>query len=42
VPRDFETLEVEKRGLEYVTDCLASCGGVVCRYPKAITYMESF
>ncbi len=40
VPQEFTPLEPEKRGLEYVIDCLASTGGVVNRYPLAIRYMD--
>lgn len=38
VPMEFTPLEPEKRNLEYVIDCIASCGGVVCRYPVAVAY----
>jgi hypothetical protein len=36
VPQEFEQMEPDRRGLEYVVDCTASCGGVVVRYPDAI------
>jgi len=38
VPREMQFLEPEKRNYEYIVNAHASVGGVVCRYPKAITY----
>jgi hypothetical protein len=38
VPRELEFLQPEARNYEHVINGHASCGGVVCRYPKAITY----
>jgi hypothetical protein len=40
VPMEFQTLPPQQRNLEYVIDCVASCGGVVVRYPIAIRYMD--
>lgn len=40
VPRELEFLTPEQRNYSYVINAHASCGGVVCRYPKAITYMD--
>ncbi len=40
VPKELEFLPPEQRNLEYVINGVASCGGVVARYPKAITYMD--
>jgi len=41
VPMEFSPQEPEKRNLEYVVDCVATCGGVVSRYPMAIGYMDA-
>lgn len=41
VPMEFTPQEVEKRNLEYVVDCVATCGGVVTRYPMAVGYMDA-
>jgi hypothetical protein len=41
VPMEFTPQEPEKRNLEYVIDCVATCGGVVIRYPVAIGYMDA-
>ena len=41
VPMEFTPLEAEKRNLEYVVDCIATTGGVVCRYPIAVGYMDA-
>lgn len=38
VPREFTFEQPEQRNLAYVVNGTASCGGVVCRFPKAITY----
>jgi len=40
LPRPFEQLPVEKRGLEYVVDCVASTGGVVAWYPMSIAVAD--
>lgn len=39
-PRELEFLTPEQRNFSYVINAHASCGGVVCRFPKAITYMD--
>lgn len=41
VPMEFSPQDAEKRNLEYVVDCLASCGGVATRYPVAVGYMDA-
>jgi len=38
VPQEFTALSPELRNLEYVVNCIASTGGVVCRYPVAVLY----
>lgn len=38
-PRELEFLTPEQRNLVYTVNGTASCGGVVCRFPKAITYL---
>jgi len=40
VPNEFEQLEEEKRGMEYVTDCIASTGGVVVYFPAEVAYSD--
>lgn len=40
VPRELEFMTPEQRNLSYVINGHAACGGVVVRYPKAITYMS--
>lgn len=40
IPQPFEQLEVERRGLEYVTPCHARCGGVIVYYPLSVNIVE--
>jgi len=40
IPQPFEQLEVERRGLEYITPCHARCGGVIVYYPLSINIVE--
>lgn len=40
VPSPFEQLEPEKRGLEYVIDCLMRFGGVSVYYPLSVAKAE--
>jgi len=40
IPQPFEQLEVERRGLEYVTPCHSRCGGVIVYYPLSINIVE--
>lgn len=40
VPMEFSTQDPEKRGLEYVIDGVSTCGGVVCRYPFTVCYVD--
>lgn len=40
VPNPLETMAPEQRNLSFVINMIASVGGVVCRHPKAITYMD--
>jgi hypothetical protein len=40
VPQEFMTLEAEKKNLTYEVAGLATCGGVVSRYPVAISYAD--
>jgi hypothetical protein len=42
IPQEFETLDPERRGLEWVTMCHARCGGVLAYYPMSITYADGF
>lgn len=41
VPMEFTPQEPEKRNLEYVIDCVGTCGGIVYRYKFAIGYMDA-
>ena len=38
VPSDFEQLDVEKRNLEYIIDCIESFGVVIIYYPLSVCY----
>jgi hypothetical protein len=38
IPQEFEQLPPETRGMEYVTNCHARCGGVVMYYPLSMAY----
>lgn len=40
IPQPFEQLELERRGLEYITPCHARCGGVIVYYPLSINIVE--
>lgn len=40
IPSDFEQLELEKRGLEYVVDCIERIGGVIIYYPLSVCYSD--
>ena len=40
IPQPFEQLEVERRGLEYITPCHIRCGGVIIYYPLSINIVE--
>lgn len=40
VPMEYTALEPEKRNLEYVVDAYSTTGGVVCRYPFTVVYMD--
>lgn len=40
VPTEFTPMNPQQRNLEWVINCIASCGGVVCRYPVAVAYAD--
>lgn len=40
IPQDFEMLEEEKRGLEYVTACHSRIGGVIIYYPLSVAFAD--
>jgi hypothetical protein len=40
MPREFQMLPAEARGLRFVVDCIAEYGGVHARKPKTITYAD--
>lgn len=40
VPMEWTPQSPQQRNLVWVVNCLASCGGVVCRYPIAVRYMD--
>lgn len=39
VPLDFQVLPPEPQGLDIVYNCVARCGGIVLRQPKALRYV---
>ena len=41
VPQELQFLPPQERNLSYVINGVASCGGVVCRYPKAVVYGDN-
>lgn len=40
VPRQFEQLPPQPKGLEVVTDCLGRAGGVKLYHPEAVSYVD--
>lgn len=40
VPMEWSPQPVQLRNLKYVVNTIASCGGVVCRYPVAMSYAD--
>lgn len=40
VPQEFRALNPQERNTEIVVPVMGSCGGVVCRYPVAVRYMD--
>lgn len=40
VPQDFEQLDVEQRGLEFLVACHQRCGGVIIYYPLSVAYAD--
>jgi len=40
IPQPFEQLDIERRGLEYVTPCHARCAGVIVYYPLSVSIVE--
>ncbi len=40
VPSDFKALAPQERNQEIVVPVSAKCGGVICRYPVAVMYMD--
>lgn len=40
IPQDFEMLEEQPRGLEYVTPCHSRIGGVIIYYPLSMAYAD--
>ncbi len=42
VPQEIQFHAPQLRNLEYVVPATASVGGVVCRYPVAVCYMDAF
>lgn len=41
VPIDFESLNPQEKGFDVIVPCRGKCGGVVMRYPVAVSYMDS-
>lgn len=42
IPSDFEQLDVEQRGLEFITACHQRHGGVIIYYPLSVAYADGF
>jgi hypothetical protein len=40
VPIDFESFNPQEEGLDILVPCRGKCGGVVMRYPVAVSYMD--
>jgi hypothetical protein len=40
VPSDFKALAPQERNQDIVVPVSAKCGGVICRYPVAVLYMD--
>lgn len=40
IPQDFEQLDVEQRGLEFLVPCHSRCGGVIIYYPLSVVYAD--
>lgn len=40
IPQDFEQLDVEQRGLEFLVPCHSRCGGVIIYYPLSVAYAD--
>lgn len=41
VPQEYTQLAPQQRNLAWVVNAMASCGGIVCRYPIAVAYGDS-
>lgn len=41
VPMEFSVRPPQEKNLEFVINAIASCGGVVCRYPVAVSYADN-
>lgn len=40
VPMEWSPQAAQLRGMKYVINAVASCGGVICRYPVAVQYAD--
>jgi hypothetical protein len=40
IPQEFTSLAPQEEGLNIVVPATGSCGGVICRYPVAVSYMD--
>ena len=40
IPQDFEQLDVEQRGLEFLVPCHSRIGGVIIYYPLSVAYAD--
>lgn len=40
IPQDFEQLDLEQRGLEFLVPCHSRCGGVIIYYPLSVVYAD--
>lgn len=41
VPMEFNMFAPQQRNLKFIVNTMASCGGVVLRYPKGVAYADS-
>lgn len=42
IPQDFEQLDLQPKGLEYLVPCHMRCGGVIIYYPLSVAFADGF
>lgn len=40
VPMEFTAMAPQERNMQYIVNCIARTGGVICRYPVAVQYAD--